>query len=1114
MIASEHAAALAAQLTDDHLATLARDRDRALQALHQYHPEGSYLAYTRVAAIEGQVRRHATWLRRTDTGWVNSQDAKFTGLDVLGKWPIAGVEMCPQPTSRPPEWTQHWRAQQVAPSWRYIVLDIDAKDCPVPMAMVLDRIKRRGPEPWMVINSGSGGVHVWWALNRPVHRDRARQIQLWLAAQYYGDTEVAKSIRPSLRMPGTVHPKWSKSDGVLRLCTIRELRMATCDVEDFAAWVPLVPEGPDPDETTHHLPDWVGKVVVGWGGATKTRYATSGWITELKSCPACSAPGKAIVHHRAPHYPVQCVKTGCNVSHSAQATAIAKGIDITEEEVELPPLELDRGVTTDVTAERAAVAELVETWAHDNADGRALYVVQSGTGAGKNTVLDPAVIKFAVDTSATEDVLMAVPHYRDAQRKAEELHNGTPVRDPEPQYSLRMLFSAATLRDEFGEGCRAPERQQPYLDHGYSPSYACAGCPHKDNPCELHKGYQLVHGTERHHPGAAHVVSVQRLTSASHSTYERVYIDEGIEHQMLISLSIPVEQLRIWAKTCKRKGRDDAAQYCAELAYALDELRGADTDWYTPTTVPNVIPEDTAPTLAPWVEREPGKPLYAAHVDAVVHYSALWHRAYAETQDTHEASLRSGVYVAARGDGQLCVWYTPLLHTLPNKVLISDASWVYYGHAILEEWARRKGINMIKVGNDIARQVDNTYCHYAKASRTWMYDPPGSGIVCPQQWRKIVNHVRMILEAKAEDVLDRHVAGLRVVVITYQDICMQLDHHKLLRELGVSSQSVVTYYEEARGTNAYAGYDAVVCIGSPNPYIDLSTQQAYSHVFGAGTRKLYQWQAESALSQAFGRARAPIVGGAVRPVINIAVLSGPAPSVFGGVYESLPLTGKYHGTSPITDARFTMNRAIHEAPLTQAMTPFLLSKLASEITTQKWCAQDCKDVTLHHHEIPKYLETLYSLVRKTPAVEIGTGYLKLSGSRPWDRGQESRPMLRLAMPLVRVQLGEYLALRMQIQDANLDAMPWLRWCKEWAEERGWTESKSRDPRVRGTTEHVTYLAPDSGLPHLAASYWAMDAYLALTHAMSWQFDKKVDKWIPKLLREEVSLEDFILRFTR
>lgn len=326
----DHAVALVRQLSDEMLADLQSDRDKFLEQWWKIAEPDQYMA-TSHSVFDPDIcdlRHCGGWMAKG--GPLAHPLGYRQGWDWFEVTPLQDVRLCPEPLRSPRDGLRNWQKQHLPTYWKFMVLDIDASDVAnageTIERHVLPRLKSwHMPDPWCVVDSGSGGVHIWWAFDVPQHRGgdpkkiedyspatlhaaKLHEVQLLqrhLAAVLHGDP-AQLGIRQSFRLPGTINPKWHKADGQLRLCRIREASWKKCSISDFRNVPCVLDWRPQYERSPEGLPEWTSQLLRELGvRITKTKDG----LSTLDRCPGCGGLAKAFIIHESAT--LHCHKPSC-----------------------------------------------------------------------------------------------------------------------------------------------------------------------------------------------------------------------------------------------------------------------------------------------------------------------------------------------------------------------------------------------------------------------------------------------------------------------------------------------------------------------------------------------------------------------------------------------------------------------------------------------------------------------------------------------------------------------------------------------------------------------------------------------------------------------------------
>ena len=771
-------------------------------------PRGSYLATAHNAGEGAYVPGY-----RSADGPV-PRHGKRSGWDM----DLPCVYVSPQPCTYIRDGYQQWSGVQVDDLWYFVALDIDLKDLvklDLTMADIWRRVGQlRLPPAWAVVNSGSGGVHIYWALDKPMvglrrhSPDNSVQgIQVALQGLLHADMARASSDRPSLRLPGTANVKPGRDD---RLCTLDHSRSTwrTCSTSDFDGLpkqMAFEVDGLGGYGVHTDLADWEVQVLGALGSTPVNRNrqgTTSGY--GLDKCPGCNRTGPAYVTKGTPHT-LRCHKPSCDYHRGIALSALAKDLGITSDDVEIETIDRanieypnyfdgDRG---DITGE--IVKGLDHFFGNVGYVGyKGLSLVQMGMGGGKDTTLMPRLDREWL--SGLRKVALSVHSFDDACRKRDEWYDKDKHGCKAP---LRIICSPLSLEIE-GQKCTQPKRLTVLSNAGFAASRGCGDAKSKDK-CPDFDTCKVRVGHVDHNP---HDLDVKPLpvivhTRWMHTDYvasqglDGLVIDEQFAE--LQTMAVSADELRAWAKALMSHDVVDGISKWSECADVV--VRLADSvehsgipavGLYRPVLddLPVVDVPQAWPVLAPGSKT---KYLWPGHIDKVVRGVI-------------------GGKLTTIMDGLLQISYSPM-DSLPASVLLMSASAVLYKDMFVHH-CQSQGRDLQVFGGPLQYKALYQW-RQMPMSRSHMY-VKGRG-----DTRKKTLHTLHLTVAEAvsewHDVQKTGGKRCRVLVVSHKNLVEGRSAKRWAGKMHMSVDIDMADWHSAIGTNRWEGQvDIVVLFGDPN----------------------------------------------------------------------------------------------------------------------------------------------------------------------------------------------------------------------------------------------------------------------------------------------------------
>lgn len=795
-----------------------------------------------------------------------------SGIPWIDIHPHQGVRIAPQPCTQALP-GRNWTSSVVPPTWRFVVLDIDKSDLDKAgwtVPMLHDTRRRIGlPDPWCAVYSGSGGVHLWWALDRPVHRDTVRGWQRAMVAMLHGDA-AQTGIRQSLRLPGTLNAKFDGRPS--NPCSIDHNRSSWQLVDPTAfARLPSPLELPRDPMDGDDTPSWARDLLRQMG--VRCRRTKASGVTPLDVCPTCRQRGTAYVIGRR----VNCHRTSCQGIPDLADVAPNYGID-TSQDIRI---ETDSRMTpmVHITSSRdeqaAAMRDAFGAWSSKlgmaGAD-REIHVIQSGVGVGKDVTIMPLVDQAWRDSlHSYAKIAISTVTVDDAYRKTRELHDPHHHggRSPVTIYSSPL---GHTLPD--GSTCTQPRRLQPYSDGGYGAQRGCDGCPDYDD-CRVRIGHHTVQGPDDTAPPLP-MISHRRLIGTSDgAVLDGVVIDEALP--LVTSSSVTADELDAFARLCVRDMRSRRI---------IDPATGITTT----TSDPLIRWSAIATAIATHIRDMPSSGYWSPSSDAV------W-AMIADTPGDRDAILaaprpvptpvlvpgpkgRVCAYPACVmdvimqlldpspdaalvcSDGTLSI-YTRTLDRLPRRVLWTDAS--YWIHAEqVQRWAEKSGVKLTTYGGHMRQNLKYMLWRRRRAvrgsSEAWP-TRPGYTLGGTKTTRECILDLRRAIEAMVDEWRIDHDTDPKILIGTYK--CIWSEYVTETSEIWVVCRELETrlgctidlaHYNQTIGTNRWQDFEMVLALGAPN-YRCGDTDIAEALLYGRASESLMRRYSEHLIYQLIGRIR-------------------------------------------------------------------------------------------------------------------------------------------------------------------------------------------------------------------------------------------------------------------
>jgi hypothetical protein len=401
-----------------------------------------------------------------------------------------------------------WRGSDLAPAQRWIYVDLDREQHESYLD-VCARLEGSGlPPTTETVRTPSDGVQAYWRLSEPVPIDDARALSAAVCKVLRGDPQAVKS--QSGRLPGTVRVKKGKL-GVCRIDRARtDFARAYTAAALKAALPNLLPVGlgrsptDAPEREVSDEYEWILATLSAALGYEVSAKVKHGRLL-AHDCPLCGGREKAVtpIGHAYPH--TACLKCDGRVSvrelareHSVATPRVelSEGAVVRYTGIKLPPTAPARWTRDQAQAEIKSVCQAADTHNAPAIKPRVIFVVEAGTGTGKDFVVGKhARDRARLATGARWDTYS--PGQRDEKRKAKEHLE----RDPGVAARVHISPAAAKL-GEYGapetRGCVNERRMARVLAAKQPSHFACAGCQYGPEPAadSAKKGLRVVRSTE------------------------------------------------------------------------------------------------------------------------------------------------------------------------------------------------------------------------------------------------------------------------------------------------------------------------------------------------------------------------------------------------------------------------------------------------------------------------------------------------------------------------------------------------------------------------------------------------------------------------------------------
>ena len=860
-------------LTDDQKNRLKSDRNRFLIEYFKIVPK-LYLAATSEHGPrgwdEGQ-QRTPIWLRAKDDPDTQLPEADDPFSILMSPVP------CERVRKRQNGAPRIWSENELTYNWPFAVVDIDYKDVIEQgrtMQEVLDSIMATCPEPWCVVNSGSGGVHVWWAFDRPVHAHTGQQINKTIAATFLGDM-AQTGARPSLRLPGSLNIKWAKeppqTNEDLKLCLINhELSSWTrCSPEDMYMLPKAVPEhifqATNRIDGVVDCPEWVMEAFKRADMLpVRTIQRQRGVAVVPHHCPECGAKGTAHVYVDTEDPKFVCKRGSCKPTTTLRKLAKQHGVKPSESHQSdedfnpaqdhqalqnlTPPTNYGMTANDDTLQEeqqriRKAAQNSAREAARTLDARRYLTVVESGTGSGK----DYNVGRVWADAAGLVDGQMAIygPTLRDLKRKADEW----------PDKNQRFVNHASPLYlvGPNEEQCRDPERIRPAVESGWGASRMCKSCPYFET-CEVKNGFIDMLGDQN---PAIHAYTTHRFenTRAHARSNQLQWVDENF--QLVGSYTLNEEQIQRAAKSGSvPKEVKGAMRGLLRALRKIPDTASTRPMYYEQEALERFLSEvDATDALEPWelpsgrdMALAPGsttKPAYPSHVYEV----AWWVSKLASGARVTDLGALLHFNVNKDGSRHVTAYEAYLPSRLSKSTLWTNATaWTVLD--IIEPKLKDAGVELIRAGSHLEPpHLHRIALPYRRATRGNFINDTKTGL--NPAYENLLKNAIDYAKQRYTDLTGDD--SPKTVLATYKAISDSINRDVDYRhQLGLTDAN---YYEAMVGSNQYSDYDVLVCFGSPNPNLsalDLSIRDLY----GENNVSMMKRKSLEVLQQTEGRLRA------------------------------------------------------------------------------------------------------------------------------------------------------------------------------------------------------------------------------------------------------------------
>lgn len=716
-----------------------------------------------------------------------------------------------------------WRAVDVASDWRFVTLDIDEKD-PRLLAGILRDIRAMCPEPWLIVNSGSGGVHVWWALDRGYPRSAVQEVQL-AAAHIFGGDLAQTGLRPSLRLPGSLNIKWDKPGVPFYECRIRQSawhQRTTLDA--LRACIPKIAQRASASRggrAAAAIESWQEAAVEAMGGESLKKKGDSFLIFD---CPRCGGKGKGSVSGGR----LACKSKGgkCLEGVSLEAVASEHGIAIdTEEDPRLRFLRPDLAAVikppriapfTPELREREQ-AQMLEAaraafWhAQSSESGRKLWVIESGTGLGKTE----AMLRYAAGNP--RGVYAYMPTVRLAEEAAGRL------RAMNPAVRTVVHTTPLSMPERFGK-CKNIKRLRLAVENGWGAKAGCTGCPFQEECPSVLQAGKIAEGPE---------------LGDTVDFYTHATLAKGHAKTQAGKLAW-VDEMPPWFDTRARLSVQHLSNLCdPALAGPTASVRGAAAELLQ--ICERLLRSEELFELSQGMLRpqgdifDPGEWRDVAASDESTF--AVWPECYRDVLSAADALRRGGL----PSDERLLIDRSGVLLarkiSLPKACVLTDAT--FYASEILPEGLVQR------IGTHIAQPgVRRLFRPDRNALRGGMRDVASAtarAVAATRDWVEAFYEV--------EDHAPRLVFGC------YKSLSDSEDFRAAVRQAAQGAAAVeFDNFERLCGTDAYADFDGALMFGLPT-----SNAKEHERILGAFESELraplLHLSAQRLLAQGLGRVR-------------------------------------------------------------------------------------------------------------------------------------------------------------------------------------------------------------------------------------------------------------------
>jgi hypothetical protein len=755
---------------------------------------------------------------------------------------------------------RQWRAEHLSTGWPWLIVDIDKKDAinrNTTVDRILDAIR---PRPTLVVRSGGGGAHVWWALTSPLPQTPAVELNKRLAALYCGDPMQARG-RPSLRLPGTLNVKWLEWPVQVRPCSIDrersdfDRRYTAADFERLPIVHRWRPERRLNVLDISDTPPWIANTLKAAGceklsNVQRFFQGVSRPVCVPDVCPVCHQRGTAWVYVDEPEPRLGCHRRSCEGWPSVRRVAEGYGIDADLpnegpiedtyrdadlEAVLVPPAAVSFSAEARAEEQAACSRAAKDAWEHAQRltdPRRILWVVESSVGVGKDYTLLREAEEVADLPSRWDIYAKSQKHLRD---KVFEWPTG--------DRALRVHISPIALEGPKGERCLKMAEMRANSAKGWEASRVCGTCEHAAT-CEVKKGFAEMGGPL---PPPVDLYTTRRLEAVGPVAIERpTWVDESFS--LVHSTITERDELQRFSRSgvVPKQYRDLARA----LLHTWAMLPDCATDPLTPVEWAPEYADLPEPTRPRKTRRPVGiQPLFPRWIFELV--CEAWHMVKGRNR---------GFLLWFRGD-KATLWRRTL-DRLPRASLWTNATFWVWADVVY----RAPDLEVRRLGRRLEpRYLTRMHYPYREAVRGGYAGTEKLLMVDTATGKKRGNIKHLeVTKAAVKAAVDRWYRETeggedtrrpRVLVATYQPIAQEGygdGPEEFCKAVGADA---VDYYERLVGTNDYEGWEVLVMLGAPNPALDGS-EPAIEALYGMTRASVMARRSQEAMEQTVGRLRA------------------------------------------------------------------------------------------------------------------------------------------------------------------------------------------------------------------------------------------------------------------